>query len=353
MYFLYAYYNNRRTIFLYGNSSISEGQIPICLEKYTVFPLSVIGKLTVFALSKNNSTGYISIAGHLYTTSGTMISYATGSRDNTFTIPEGIVRIRSTAFYGCDYLENLIIGSDVKEIDEWAIVWCENIKSIVISAKVEMIGDDLLYGCDNISSITIDSANAYYETIEGVLFTKDGKTIVRYPSTSNVTEYEIPSGVTHIAGAAFFGAVNLTSIKLPDSIEYISETAFGGCENIYGEAIDGVYYLDNWAIGYDGSVANIILKDGVVGIASGAFNSYGDNLVSVVIPSSVRFINEAAFWGESITSISFENNAGWVILDPYDPNDNITIDVTNAETNVENLTGDYYWYNWMRTEITE
>ena len=26
MYFLYAYYNNRRTIFLYGNSSINEGQ---------------------------------------------------------------------------------------------------------------------------------------------------------------------------------------------------------------------------------------------------------------------------------------------------------------------------------------
>ncbi len=320
--------------------------IPENVSYIDIYVFAHCSNLTSITVDANNMY-YTSIDGHLYTTSGTMISYATGNTATSFTIPDGITCIRMAAFYGCDYLETLSFGKDMEQIRTWAVVYCGNLKTIVISASVESIGDDLLYGCYKLSNITVEDGSSYYATIDGVLYTKDGKTLVRYPSASTESEYIIQSGTERINDGAFMGSDHLTFVDIPDSVKYIGDYAFGGCDNLC-EFSENIYYVDGWAVDSVWNAEFVTIREGTIGIASQAI--YNNIITEVVIPESVRYITEGAFYGNSITSIVFVNTNGWVAIDTYNETDVTEMVVTDGATNTTNLTDVYRWYNWERIE---
>lgn len=61
--------------------------------------------------------------------------------------------------------------------------------------------------------------NQAYCSMDGVLFSKDGKTLVQYPPESERTEYRIPDSVTTIAECAFRSALNLKDIYVPKTVK--------------------------------------------------------------------------------------------------------------------------------------
>jgi len=68
----------------------------------------------------------------------------------------------------------------LEEIDNCAIC-VKNLKSIIIPKNVKLIDDYAFTGCDLLKNITVDENNLYYKDVDGVLYTKDGKTRVHYP----------------------------------------------------------------------------------------------------------------------------------------------------------------------------
>jgi hypothetical protein len=81
-------------------------------------------------------------------------------------------------------------------------------------------------------------ANPNYQSIDGVLFSKDGKTLIAYPAGKSGSAYVIPSSVTSIGYEAFKGCTSLTSVTIPSSVTNVSYGAFYGCTGcaIYCEA---------------------------------------------------------------------------------------------------------------------
>lgn len=74
--------------------------------------------------------------------------------------------------------------------------------------------------------ITIDSKNPYYTIKDGVLFTKDIKTLVYYPSEKTDKVYRIPKSVIRIKPLAFARNSFLKEVILPDGLKEIGAGAF-------------------------------------------------------------------------------------------------------------------------------
>ena len=83
---------------------------------------------------------------------------------------------------------------------------CENITELVLSETVALIGSNAFIWEHYLPKISVVANNPYYTSIDGVLFTKDKKTMVRYPAGKKGDTYEVPSGVVTITEHAFAGS---------------------------------------------------------------------------------------------------------------------------------------------------
>ena len=118
-----------------------------------------------------------------------------------------------------------------------------DVSSVLIPAGVLTIGDGAFANAYGLTFITVDPANPNYSnSAEGVLFNKDGSSLLQYPADLP-GPYSIPTTVTYIGYGAFAGSEYLGSISVPNAVTNIGDRAFGNC------------YLENIAIGTN--VANI------------------------------------------------------------------------------------------------
>ncbi|MBQ3041810.1 MAG: leucine-rich repeat domain-containing protein, partial [Clostridia bacterium] len=84
-------------------------------------------------------------------------------------------------------------------------------------------------------------------TIDGNLYSKDGKTLILYLPGKTDTSFVIPSGVTKISSSAFENCTSLSSVTIPSSVTSIGFAAFNGCTNLSSvifEDPDGWFVAD-------------------------------------------------------------------------------------------------------------
>ena len=76
------------------------------------------------------------------------------------------------------------------------------------------------FGCSALSSITFTSESTYFKLIDGVLYSKDGKTLVLYPAGKEGSVYTVEDG-TETLGAYAFCATELETIIFPEGFKTI------------------------------------------------------------------------------------------------------------------------------------
>ena len=281
-----------------------------------------------------------------------------------------ITSIGSLAFEYCTSLTSVTIPDSVISIGDVAFTGCTSLTSIEIPDSVTSIGIGPFAMCTSLTSIIVDANNLVYESIDGNLYSKEGKELVQYVAGKTTTSFsipdsvtsigagsfgycytltniEIPNSVTSIGFSAFEGCTSLTSIKIPDSVINIGERTFLGCTSLTSiEIPDSVTSIGYWAfydctsltkVNYTGTIdgwaqiefddyyasnplcyaKNLYIKDQLVTevvlttatkISTYAF--YGcDLLTSIEIPDSVTSIGNYAFYGcTSLTNVTIGNS---------------------------------------------
>lgn len=101
-----------------------------------------------------------------------------------------------------------------------------------ISADVEYISEDAFINIQTLSSITVNKNNPTLKSIDGNLYTKDGKMLIKYCRSHPRTAFSVPRGVETIEGSAFKSCDNLESILLPTTIKTIKNRAFANCQKL-------------------------------------------------------------------------------------------------------------------------
>lgn len=117
----------------------------------------------------------------------------------------------------------------VMEIDANAFYGCSEVTSVDIPYSVLRIVDGAFKGCSGIKKFTVNENNQSYKDVDGVLFSKDNKMLIKYPAQKETTEYVISEEVAIICTEAFMDNAFLRKISVGNFVTAISDNSFKNC----------------------------------------------------------------------------------------------------------------------------
>lgn len=287
-------------------------------------------------------------------------------------IPSSVKIIGESAFSNCNALERIEMSDKIEEIEYGAFFLCYSLTDISLPNTLERIGNGLFGYCSkleyneyegglylgneknpylllacfkdpsnavatihkdtklidvyytfikysdvdvNISEISVPKDSKYFKSIDGNLYSKDGKTLVKYATAKADEAFNVPEGVKKIGEYAFYGS-SLKSIYLPDSINELGILPFSWSRELEEIRISpNIKELPLSAFNGCASLKNIELPTELVSIGRNAF-AYCTSLDSLVLPESITYIGEDAFsYCKALTSITIPDNV--CILNNY------------------------------------
>lgn len=162
-------------------------------------------------------------------------------------------------------------GYPVTAIAEKAFQLNKTVRSFTIGSKIRSIGSCAFARCASLTNIYVDRANPYYQSIDGVLYSGDGKTLLSYPTAKAYSSYPVASGTETIGEYAFFHS-KVQTVFLPDTVSTIGDYAF--------------YYA--------GELSSINFPTALTSIGDSAFFAC-QSLTAVDIPATITQIGPSAW----------------------------------------------------------
>jgi hypothetical protein len=161
--------------------------------------------------------------GVLFDASQTVLIQYPPGRTGAYSIPPGVSRIGTQAFYGCSGLTAVLLHSSVGAIDEEAFYGC-GLTGITLPHGVTSLSQGSFKSCYRLTSLFIPSSvtSIGNEAFEGCV---------------GLTRVLIPPSVTVIGNDAFASCRGLTNVTIPSSVTSMGEDAFFGCQGLVSVTI--------------------------------------------------------------------------------------------------------------------
>lgn len=243
-------------------------------------------------------------------------AFANCSKLTKVELPNSIIEIRDRAFSGCRNLKSINIPASITKIEFFAFDDCLGLTRVNITDLESWLGIRFNLG------LSVDNQGPCYEVTSNPLTYAHSL----YLNGEEVTQIEVPKGVTSIKKGTFNSCYSLKSITLPSTIEEIEGYAFRDCKNLEKiEMPNTLSGIGESAFRYCESLANFEIPPFVNKIGKGAFSdcknikrivipngvddikeyTFADckNLVDIEIPNSVKSIRKSAFRGCGLRSL--------------------------------------------------
>ncbi|MEI9864109.1 MAG: leucine-rich repeat domain-containing protein [Limisphaerales bacterium] len=262
------------------------------------------------------------------------------------TISSNLPVIGDQMFAYCHNLTNVVIPDGVVSIGDYAFLF-SGLTSVALPKSVTNIGTSTFYGCTNLKSFNVDTSNAFYSSVGGVLYDKSQTLLIKLPEAI-VGSYLIPNGVTSIGNNAFGSCPSLTNVIIPASLADIGYLPFYyssslneitvNTNNPLFSSADGIlfdksrnvliecpqgkvgsYKISNtvtsiWVYAFYNCVrlTDVIIPNSVTSIGYDAF-AHCTSLTNVAIPSSIWAISDQMFENcRSLASITIPTNINYI-----------------------------------------
>ena len=281
---------------LYNCQSIETLYIPQNVATIGSNALDGMDKCTGFYVNYQNSN-YKGDNGVLFTKNGiVLVKYPAAKADKEYTIPEStrVLIYNMQSFQNCSKLEK-------------------------VNVPANMANNLAFPGCNALTDVNVASGNSSYKSVDGVVFTADGKELLIYPS-ARAEEYTIPEGTETFAKETFNNCAGLKAVSVPATLKLVGlQDYFANCKdlsainiadgNAYYKSVDGVMYSKNGKvlIFYPfAKESEYIVADDVIMVSSNA--AADSKMKSVVTPENLGTIGENAFAGSEIKSATVLSN---------------------------------------------
>ena len=208
---------------------------------------------------------------------------------------EPVISIANNGFSGSD-IKSIVIPDSVTQIGSGAFDSCIWITSITIPKNVSIIGT-AAFDCYRLQKIEVEEDNEFYKSMDGVLYSKDGKKLVAYPTAKKDEKFEIPDGVTEVNAYAFRENSRIKHVIFSHSVTKIGEYAFYNCSELdYIKMGTGVQIIGACAFAYCDDLNTVQLSSGLKRIEYGAFSHCdSEDFKRLTIPSGTEYIGDSAF----------------------------------------------------------
>lgn len=273
------------------------------------------------------------------------------SKVTSVSLPDTLETISDGAFAECTSLTSVSLPDSVSRIGDFAFQ-ATQITSLTLPASLTTLSDKMLFGCEWLRELLVSPDNPSYQSVDGVVFTKDMTTLCLYPPARSGSSYRVPDQVKTIGIYAFYAAnlqtvdlnqvsnlglasfykSHLTSITIPDSVTEMGTSVFSSCGQLayvtvgngltqiptqgfqYCSSLvsitfgSGIREFGNNSFSYCNSLERIQIPEGVSVIPNGCFGQSA-SLKEVVFPSTLKEIRYQAFMGcPSLTQVTFPDS---------------------------------------------
>lgn len=245
----------------------------------------------------NTATGTLTISGEgSMKSAGTKAGYPWYTyRDsiNHVVINEGITTVGRLAFDDYRKVRSVSLPSTLDSIMSYAFRG-SNLVSVVLPSNLHFLGDAVFNSCTYLESINIPLS----------LTVIPSSTFDYCVKLNHIVLHE---GIVDIGDRAFYNCSSLNDLTLGHHIRHIGWAAFMSTP-FYGfsDYEDFVVYRGQYCIGSANEVWNTVsIREGTTLIAESVFEQQ-DHLTGLVLPNSLKYINENAFfYCHNLRSISF------------------------------------------------
>ena len=205
-------------------------------------------------------------------------------------LPKNLKVLENNVFSECSNLKNIELSKNLEEL-HYAALRGTAISSLKFPPNLKIVEDQALQipSLQNIDT----SENNYYTFKNGVLYSKDIKTLVI--ALSNITKLEMENTTETITSSAFARCNKLISINITENVKTIGLSVFNS-PNLKLITVDenNDYFMTderNNLYSKDGKIlyrvfdkGNIIIRDGVENVKQGVFSSGG--ITGITLPES-------------------------------------------------------------------
>ncbi len=232
--------------------------------------------------------------------SNTFKSNVTIMKFDEFEYFKAVTTIGYGSFCKCVNLRSITLPKFVNNIaggwnqESGAFAWCSSLISIDIPCTINSIGGYAFFGCSKLSAVHIEDLTAWCN-ISFADYNNSNPLSVAHHLLLNgeeVTDLEIPDGITSINVRAFDGASSLTSVVIPESVTSIGNRAFRDCSG----------------------------------------------LTEVTIPASINLISENVFEGSGLTAVDITDLGAWCDISFANANCNPLNQLHHLRLNGEEVT---------------
>lgn len=217
------------------------------------------------------------------------------------------------------------------------------IKKIHMHKNVETVisGSGYTINSTKLTDFIVEDGSTYFKSVDGVLLSGTGKTLIVYPGGKTATEYKVPDGVESLDMAAFqstkvktldlndvitakFHSDYITTIKLGINTQHVQANYNPGIaefivpdENPYFSAIDGILFnKDQTEVVKCPEAKNIgtySIPETVTTLGNYSF-SYLVNPANIICNAALQNIGNYVFSAGKITSVDFSACTGLTSL---------------------------------------
>ena len=193
-----------------------------------------------------------------------------------------------------DTKDTIIVPNNIKVIEQ-EVFFDVFLNKIVIGKGVEYIHPEAFNYCYISEGFEVDEENQYYKSVNGVIYTKDGKHLVRAPNRVVTEELTIEEGVEVIDSYAFWSC-QYRVVNAPDTLTEIKDYAFqdNGKLTTFNQTtplkiIGKLSFMGS-------AITKILLDDSIKSLEKGTFDLCY-NLRIENLPTNLEFIGPWALYG--------------------------------------------------------
>lgn len=239
-------------------------------------------------------------------------------------LPDTIQKIPYGAFENCTSLERVYFGSGMSEFNPSCFSTCTSLKNLVVSPK-----------------------NKYYQSIDGNVYSKDGKTMLGYAIGKPDETFTISNNIERIEKYCFVHS-KLKSVVFSSSVKEIGEYAFEDCVSLESVALgNNLEKIEDYAFLRAG-IKSITIPESVTSIGTAAFRE--SQLESIDILCEITVLKSNLFALSALKSIVIPDSVATLDIFCFSGCDGLTSVVmgtsvteigTGAFENISNLTIHY------------
>ncbi|MBO4914358.1 MAG: leucine-rich repeat domain-containing protein [Oscillospiraceae bacterium] len=219
------------------------------------------------------NSAYCSADGMLYNKKKTTLIQCPMMASGRCEVPEGVSSLGGSAFRGCEKLTEIQLPSSIKSI-----------------------GSEAFCGCKALEQIDVDKSSTYFDSVDGVLYSKDHTKLVRCPPAFRGA-FEVCEGIRILSGHSFCGCSKMTKITTHGGLERIENYTFDSCTTLKSVFFSGgLESIGSYSFNGCSSLEGFGVPAGTATIGSNAFRNC-KALAEITLPVSVNSIGADAFYG--------------------------------------------------------